>query len=85
MASPKSELECLRILATIQLLAAELRSKSGIRIIQPHLNAQHVGQIQIDLDRLGEALQQLLGPFISQKSTTDGGLSSTPVPAAYRS
>ena len=52
MASPKSELECLRLLATsdnIRLLATELRARLGIRIIQPHFNAHHVGQIQIDL------------------------------------
>ena len=79
MASLKSEIECLRIFATydsIRLLAAELRSRSGIRIIPPGHRACHVGQIQIDLDRLGEALQHsdLLGPFISQKSTTVASL-----------
>ena len=54
--------------ASIQLLATELRSSLGIRIIiQPHFNAHHVGQIQIDVVRFGEALQHsdLLGPFIS--------------------
>ena len=75
MASPKSELECLRLLATsdnIRLLASELRARLGIRIIQPGHHARHAGQIQIDLVRLGEALQHssLLGPFISQQSTT---------------
>ena len=52
MASPKSELDCLRILATfasIQWLAAELRTSLGIRIIQPGHHAYHVGQVvQID-------------------------------------
>ena len=51
MASPKYELDCLRLLATfasIRLLAAELRSSSGICIIQPGRYSHHVGQIQID-------------------------------------
>ena len=58
MVSLKSDLECLRLLATsasIQLLAAELRKKLGIRIIQPGHHARHVVQIQIDLVLLGEA------------------------------
>ena len=69
MASPKSEIDCLRILATFASIVVSSRA-SGIRIIQPHLHAQHVGQIQIDVVRLGEALQHsdLLGPFISQQS-----------------
>ena len=52
MTSPMFEMDCLRLLATsdnIQLLATELRTRLGIRIIQPHLHAHHVGQIQIDL------------------------------------
>ena len=69
------EIECLRLLASsdnIQLLADELRAKLGIRIIPPGHHAYHVGQIQIDLAVLGEALQHLhlLGPFISQQQST---------------
>ena len=75
MTSPMFKMDCLRLLATsdnIRLLATELRTRLGIRIIQPHLHARHVGQIQIDLVRLGEALQHshLLGPFISQPQST---------------
>ena len=76
MASPNCELECLRLLVTfasIKLLAAELRSRSGIRIIPPGHRACHVGQIQIDLVRLGEALQR------SDLHVYHGGVSSAPV------
>ena len=69
------EMDCLRLLATsdnIRLLATELRTRLGIRIIQPGHYSHHVGQIQIDLAVLGEALQHshLLGPFISQQQSS---------------